>query len=97
MPLPSLDETELEVLEFLATRSIVADPKTIVANLDVGKDKANNSLRKLERVGLVERPESVPEDISARGLFTATDLGRKYADGDMTLRELRELFADSDE
>lgn len=86
-----LSDAEYEILKFIADREMVADPKTVAANVDVPRNDIKNAMPRLMDKGFLKRPDRVPEGLSPRGLYEVTELGQAYAEGDKTIAELRDL------
>lgn len=92
-----LTDEDYTILKFIADREMVVDPKTVAANVDVDRGVVKNRLPKLREQGFLKRPEQVPDGLSPRGLYEATELGYAYAEGDKTIAELRELLREHGE
>lgn len=92
MSLPGgITDDDYDILEFIASRELVTDPKTVSVNLGIDHARVKHRMLHLLDAGFLKRPDETPEGMSDRGLYEATELGKTYARGDMTVSELREL------
>lgn len=97
MSLPGgITEDDFRILEFIASRDMIADPKIVESNLDIGHARVKNRMQSMLKRGFLKRPDEVPEGLSAKGLYEVTKLGEAYARGDMTVAELREIVKKHD-
>lgn len=86
-----MTERDEQILRYLVEHDLILTPKGLAYNLDaVNYYQAAGRLKHLEEHGMVEYPEPI-EGVKRGGIYRASDLGRRFVKGDITLAELREL------
>lgn len=79
------------MLEYLVETGLTLTPKGLAYNLDeFSYYKVVGRLQHLREHGMTEFPEPI-EGVSNTGIYRASELGRRFVNGDITLAELREL------
>lgn len=85
-----MTEDDMTILEYLVDTGLTLSPKDLAYNLDgIGYYKAANRLQELRDRGMLEFPERI-EGVKPEGTYRASELGRRFVEGDITLNELRE-------
>lgn len=89
-----MTEDDYRILEYLVETELTLTPKGLAYNLEgIGYYKAAARLQHLRDHGMVEFPESI-EGVKPSGIYRASDLGRRFVEGEITLNELRESIDD---
>lgn len=86
-----MTDDDLTMLEFLVDTGLAFTPKTLAFNMDsIGYYKAAARLPILEEHNMLEYPEPI-DGVKNTGIYRASDTGKRFVAGDITLSELREL------
>lgn len=85
-----MTEDDLTILRYLVDTELTLTPKDLAYNCDgIGYYKAANRMQHLRDYGMLEFPEPI-EGVKPEGTYRASDLGKRFVAGDITLKELRE-------
>lgn len=86
-----MTDDDLRILEYLVETDMALTPKGLAFNLDgVNYYKAAARLQHLREHDMLEFPAPI-DGVKNDGIYQASELGKRFVDGDITLNELREL------
>lgn len=85
-----MTEDDYDILEYLVESGLTLTPKGLAYNLDgIGYFKAASRLQHLREHGMAEFPEPI-QGVKPTGIYRASELGRRFIAGDITVKQLRE-------
>lgn len=85
-----MTEDDYRILEYLVETGLTLTPKDLAYNCDgIGYYKAAARTQHLRDRGMLEYPDPI-EGVKPDGTYRATALGRRFIEGEITLKELRE-------
>lgn len=84
-----------DILEFLSNYDIPLTAQIMAYRLEkelgIKHGLIKQRLRVLQEHGMVSKPDEHPEGLTGRGTYVISDFGKRFLEGEITIKEMRDL------